>query len=125
PYTGFLAQHTGSPPPAAGYRWSPALMSRDAWPRSQSGPRAATTTSPARSPPAWLPHPAPPATWSVPGPAGGGRDPPEAGPQRGRRLRSSVSVPCSSNSIARAYIVSDPVGASSGLSDRRFRPVGL
>jgi hypothetical protein len=48
-----------------------------------------------------------------------------AGSQRGRRLRSSVSVPCSSNSIARAYIVPDPVGASSGLSDRRFRPVGL
>jgi len=47
------------------------------------------------------------------------------GSQRGRRLRSSVSVPCSSNSIARAYIVPDPVGASSGLSDRRFRPVGL
>jgi hypothetical protein len=48
-----------------------------------------------------------------------------AGSQRVRRLRSSVSVPCSSNSIARAYIVPDPVGANSGLSDRRLRPVGL
>jgi NAD(P)H-binding len=49
------AARSGSPPPAAGYRWSPALTSRGAWRPSRSGPRAATTTSPARSPPAWLP----------------------------------------------------------------------
>ena len=49
------AARSGSPPPTAGYRWSPALTSRDAWRRSQSGPRAATTTSPALSPSTWLP----------------------------------------------------------------------
>jgi hypothetical protein len=48
-----------------------------------------------------------------------------AGSQRVRRLRSSASVPCSSSSIARAYIVPDPVSASSGLCDRRLRPAGL
>ena len=49
------AARSGSPPPTAGYRWSPALTSRDAWRRSQSGPRAATTTSPALSPSTWPP----------------------------------------------------------------------
>ena len=49
------AARSGSPPPTAGYRWSPALTSRGAWPRSQSGPRAAATTSPALSVSTWLP----------------------------------------------------------------------
>ncbi len=57
--------------------------------------------------------------------AGSGRGCQGARFQRGRRLRSSVSVPCSSNSIAREYIVPDSEGVSSGLSDRRSCPVGL
>ena len=56
--------------------------------------------------------------------AGSGSWLPGALGQRGRRLRSSVSVPCSSNSIARAYTVPDPEGVSPGLSDRRSRPAG-
>ena len=50
------AASSGCPPPMAGYRWSPALASRDAWRRSWWRPRAAaTTTSPVPSPPTWLP----------------------------------------------------------------------
>jgi len=49
------AARSGSPPPTAGYRWSPALTSRGAWRRSRSGPRAAATTSLALSPSTWPP----------------------------------------------------------------------
>ena len=75
-FTGFLARARGSgqvrlPPPTAGYRWSAALTSRDAWRRSRSGPRAAATTSPALSPPTWLPpqrwrHASGAPRWSMP-----------------------------------------------------------
>lgn len=44
-------------------------------------------------------------------------------PERDCRLRSSVSVPCWSNSIARANSDPDPADASLGLDDRRARPL--
>ena len=104
-FTGFLTRARAGGQvrlPAAGgrYRWSPALMSRGAWRRSRSGPRAAATTSLALSPPAWLPprlwrHASGAPRWSksVSRPPGTVRRWPSPGRIRGGRMRTRRCPP--------------------------------